>query len=170
MAYFRRDALEPPTDAPDFVIASIAGPLEIMDSCLRLYGHPQLLSIAEQINGPDFTPFTESIIVKPQVLGASVAWHQDGTTHWDKPDWDEGTHGFNFMFQFYGSTAANGVWVIPGSHKQGKLDIKKMIQANGGSDRLPHRIRRLVQARVVDATPGRVHDPMCAFLEEADLR
>ena len=127
----------PPADAPDFVISSISGPLQLMDSCLRLYGHPQLLSIAEQINGPDFTPFTESIIVKPPGLGASVAWHQDGTKQWDKPDWDQGTHGFNFMAQLYGSTAANGVWVLPGSHKQGRLDIKEMVEANDGSDRLP---------------------------------
>ena len=108
-----------------------------MDSCLRLYGHPQLLSVAEHINGPDFTPFTESIIVKPPGLGASVAWHQDGTKQWDKPDWDQGTHGFNFMAQLYGSTAANGVWILPGSHKQGRLDIKGMVEANNGSDRLP---------------------------------
>ena len=59
----------PPADAPDFVITSVSGPLQLMDSCLRLYGHPQLLSIAERINGPDFTPFTESIIVKPPGLG-----------------------------------------------------------------------------------------------------
>ena len=111
-----------------------------MDSCLRLYGHPQLLSIAEQINGPDFTPFTESVIVKQRGLGASVAWHQDGTTQWDRPDWDEGTHGFNFMAQLFGSTAANGVWVVPGSHRQGKLDIKEMIEDNGGSDRLPRAV------------------------------
>ena len=128
---------EPPADAPDFVISSISSPLQLMDACLRLYGHPQLLSIAEQINGPDFTPFTESIIVKPPGLGASVAWHQDGTKQWEKPDWDQGTHGFNFMAQLYGSTAANGVWVLPVSHKQGKLDIKGMIEANNGSDRLP---------------------------------
>ena len=127
----------PPEDAPDFVITSISSPLQLMDSALRLYGHPQLLSVAEHINGPDFTPFTESIIVKPPGLGASVAWHQDGTKQWDKPDWDQGTHGFNFMAQLYGSTAANGVWVLPGSHKQGKLDIKKMIEENNGSDRLP---------------------------------
>lgn len=128
---------EPPPDAPDYVISNIAAPLQIMDSCLRLYGHPHLLAIAEQINGPDFTPFTEAIIVKPPGLGASVAWHHDGTTHWDEPDWDEGTHGFNFMTQLYGSTAANGVWVIPGSHKRGKADIKALVEANGGSDRLP---------------------------------
>ena len=128
---------EPPTDAPDFVISSIDGPLQIMDACLRLYGHPQLMSIAEQINGPDFTPFAESIIVKLPGLGTSVAWHQDGTRLWDNPDWDQGAHGFNFMAQLFGSTAANGVWLLPGSHKQGKHDIRAMIEANDGSDRLP---------------------------------
>ena len=127
----------PPDNAPDYVIHKISSNLQIMDSCLRLYGHPQLLSIAEQINGPDFTPFAESIIVKPAGLGATVAWHQDGTQQWDKPDWDEGTHGFNFMAQIYGSTAANGVWMLPGSHKRGKIDIEAMIKANHGSDRLP---------------------------------
>ena len=126
----------PPDDAPDYVINSIASPLQIMDSCLRLYGHPKLLAVAENINGPDFTPFTESVIVKRAGLGPSVAWHHDGTTHWDSPDWDQGTHGFNFMAQLYGSTAENGVWLLPGSHKQGKMDIKAMVDANG-SDRLP---------------------------------
>ncbi len=133
----KMDEPTPPEDAPDFVITSVSGPLQLMDSSLRLYGHPQLLAVAEHINGPDFTPFTESIIVKPPGLGASVAWHQDGTKRWDKPDWDQGTHGFNFMAQLYGSTAANGVWVLPGSHKEGKLDIKAMVEDNGGSDRLP---------------------------------
>ena len=126
----------PPEDAPDFVINSIGSPLQIMDSCLRLYGHPQLLAIAAAINGPDFVPFTESVIVKRAGLGPSVAWHHDGTTHWDSPDWDEGTHGFNFMAQLYGSTAENGVWLLPGSHKLGKMDIKAMVEENG-SDRLP---------------------------------
>ena len=131
---------EAPEDAPDYVISGVGGPLQVMDSCLRLYGHPQLLTIAEEINGPDFTPFTESIIVKPEGLGASVAWHQDGTSQWDRADWDEGTHGFNFMAQLYGSTAANGVWVIPGSHKEGKIDIRQLVEMNGGSDQLPNAV------------------------------
>ncbi len=126
----------PPADAPDYVINSIGSPLQIMDSCLRLYGHPQLLAIAASINGPDFTPFTESVIVKRAGLGPSVAWHHDGTTHWNSPDLDEGTHGFNFMAQLYGSTAGNGVWLLPGSHKEGKSDIKALVEENG-SDRLP---------------------------------
>jgi len=64
-----------------------------------------------------------------------VAWHQDGTTHWNSPDWDQGIHGFNFMGQLYGCTAANGVWVVPGSHKQGKVDIASLV-AKAGSERL----------------------------------
>ena len=40
-----------------------------------------------------------------------MAWHQDGWTHWDSPDLDGGTHGFNFMAQLYGCNSANGLWV-----------------------------------------------------------
>ena len=59
----------PPSDAPDYVLYTISAPLQLMDSCLRLYGHPQLLSVAEQINGPDFAPFGEAIFVKQPGLG-----------------------------------------------------------------------------------------------------
>ena len=127
---------EAPDDAPDEVLLNISSPLQLMDSALQLYGHPDLLRIAEQINGPDFTPFSESIWVKQPGWGPSVAWHQDGTTHWDNPDLDHGTHGFNFMLQLYGSQPANALWVVPGTHKLGRIDIKALVAANGGSDRL----------------------------------
>ena len=117
----------PPPGAPQQVIHTIGGPLQVMDACLRLYGHAQLLAIAEQINGPDFTPFTETVLIKRAGLGPSVAWHQDGTTHWADPEWDEDAHGFNFMAQLYGSTAANGVWVVPGSHAVGQVDIAAAV-------------------------------------------
>ena len=39
------------------------------------------------------------------------------------------------MGQLYGCTAANGVWVIPGSHKGGKIDIAALA-ADAGTDRL----------------------------------
>ncbi len=68
--------------------------------------------------------------------GSTRAWHRDGVTHWDSPNWDQGTHGFNFMAQLYGCTPANGVWVVPGSHKLRKVDIKAMVE-EAGSDRLP---------------------------------
>ena len=56
---------------------------------MRAYAHPLLLRVAENINGEDFVPFTEGYFIKDPGLGASVAWHQDGTTHWDNPKWDQ---------------------------------------------------------------------------------
>ena len=123
-------------DAPKEIVYLILGDLQFSDACLRLYGHPQLLAVAAQINGEDFAPFNEALFLKEPGRGASVAWHQDGATHWDSPSWDQGSHGFNFMAQLYGCTAANGVWVVPGTHKLGKVDIKAMAEA-AGSDRLP---------------------------------
>ena len=121
--------------APKWVLQNLNGNLQLMDSCLRLYGHPGLLSIAAAINGPDFVPYNEVTFIKEPGLGPSVAWHQDGTTHWDSPDWDQGAHGFNFMAQLYPSTAGNAVWVLPGSHKMGKLDIARQV-TESGSERL----------------------------------
>jgi len=126
----------PAADAPKEVVYLILGSLQFSDAALRVYGHPQLLAVAAAINGPDFAPFNEALWIKEPGRGASVAWHQDGTTHWDDPAWDEGIHGFNFMGQLYGCTAANGVWVVPGSHKRGRIDIKAEA-AKAGTERLP---------------------------------
>ncbi|MCY3859988.1 MAG: phytanoyl-CoA dioxygenase family protein [Gammaproteobacteria bacterium] len=121
----------PDEDAPEEFIDLLIGNLQIMDSCLRLYGHPDLLTVAAAVNGDDFVPFNEVTFLKEPGLGVSVAWHQDGTTHWDSADWNQGKHGFNFMAQIYGSTPSNGVWVVPGTHKQGKVDIKALVQESG---------------------------------------
>ncbi|MGO9604205.1 MAG: phytanoyl-CoA dioxygenase family protein [Candidatus Binataceae bacterium] len=129
----------PPQEAPEYVMQLVLGSLQFSDACLRLYGHPQLLAVAEIINGEDFTPFNEAVWIKQPGLGGSVAWHQDGWTHWDNPTLDEGTHGFNFMAQLYGCNATNGLWVVPGSHRRGKADIKAMVAA-AGSDRLPEAV------------------------------
>jgi phytanoyl-CoA dioxygenase PhyH len=37
--------------------------------------------VAAAINGEDFVPFNEALFIKAPGLGASVAWHRDGTTH-----------------------------------------------------------------------------------------
>lgn len=123
--------------APEHVVFLMWGMCMGMPSGLRVYGHPDLLAIAEAINGPDFVPYNDATFVKQPGVGGSVAWHQDGTTHWGKPDWDEGSHGFNFQVQLYPTTAANCLWVVPGSHKLGKIDIKRKIAENGGDERLP---------------------------------
>ena len=87
-----------------------------------------------------FAPFNESLFIKEPGIGAAVSWHQDGSTHWDNPDFDGGIHGFNFMAQVYGSTAVNGVWVLPGSHKQGKL-ISPSLSKNPAANALPELFR-----------------------------
>jgi hypothetical protein len=135
----------PGNDAPAWTVELLDGNLHLSDACLRLYGHPGLLTVAESILGDDFVPYNEVTFVKEPGLGPSVAWHQDGTTHWTAPDWDQGAHGFNFMTQLYPSTAANGVWVVPGSHKRGKADIKKMV-AECGSDRIEGAVPMLCDA------------------------
>lgn len=126
----------PAADAPDEVVYLMLGTLQFSDALLRTYGHADLLAVAAAVNGDDFVPFNEAMFIKAPGLGASVAWHQDGITHWDSPNWDQGSHGFNFMGQLYGCTAANGVWVVPGSHKLGKVDIAARVAA-AGSERLP---------------------------------
>ena len=132
----------PADDAPAHTVYFINGILQVMDSCLRLYAHPELLKVTEAINGADFAPFGDSIWIKEPGLGTSVAWHQDGTTHWDHPRWDQGIHGFNFMAQLCRTTPENALWVVPGSHKLGKIDIKAQVEANG-SDRLPDAVPML---------------------------
>ena len=135
---------EPPKDAPEETLYFVYGIFQGMDACLRLYGHPDLLRVAEAINGGDFTPFADSIWIKEPGLGTSVAWHQDGTTHWNRPDWDEDIHGFNFMAQLCRTTPENALWVVPGSHKLGKIDIKGLVD-DAGTDRLPDAVPMLCE-------------------------
>lgn len=130
----------PSDDAPAHVVQIIAGMCELMESGLRVYGHPHLLAVAEAINGPDFVPYNDAIFVKQPGLGGSVAWHQDGVTHWDSAAWDEGIHGFNYQCQLNKTTAMSCLWIVPGTHKQGRVDIQAMVEANGGSDQLPDAI------------------------------
>ncbi|NKB98696.1 MAG: phytanoyl-CoA dioxygenase [Pseudomonadales bacterium] len=131
------DQPTPATDAPKKVPFLIGSMCQLSDAALRLYGHADILTVAEGINGPDFVPFNDATFVKQAGLGGSVAWHQDGLTHWNSPQWDEGIHGFNFQVQLYECTPYNCLWVMPGTHKLGKIDIKQRVADNGGSERLP---------------------------------
>lgn len=122
---------QPENAAPAKVVFLMGGMCQIMDGGLRLYGHPDLLAIAASINGDDFVPYNDAIFVKQPGVGGSVSWHQDGVTHWDAPDRDEGIHGFNFQVQLYDTSAQSCLWVVPGTHKLGKLDVKQLVEANG---------------------------------------
>jgi len=133
----RMDQPKPEGGAPEEVVFTMSSMCQSMPAGLRLYGHPQLLAVAASVNGDDFTPFNDAIFVKQPGLGGSVAWHQDGVTHWDSPDWDKGSHGFNFQVQLYPCTVGNCLWVGAGTHRQGRVDIKALVAANGGSEQIP---------------------------------
>ena len=126
----------PTADAPQATPVYLGGSLQFSKACLITYAHPGLLKMAEAINGIDFAPFHEGLFIKDAGLGAAVSWHQDGDTHWDNPNFDQDIHGFNFMGQIYGSTAVNGVWVLPGTHKQGRANIVQLVK-DAGTERLP---------------------------------
>lgn len=130
---------------PEKTIFLMIGLFEEMPSALRLSAHPKMLRVAEALNGSDFVPYNDTIFLKEPGVGASVAWHQDGTTHWDHPDWHPNIHGFNFMAQLCRTTPANALWVVPGSHKEGRIDIPARVAANGGSTQLPDAVPMLCE-------------------------
>jgi len=132
-------------DVAEETIFLMIGLFEEMGSALRLSAHPNMLGVAESLNGSDFVPYNDTIFLKEPGVGASVAWHQDGTTHWDSSAWHPGIHGFNFMAQLCRTTPANGLWVVPGSHKEGQIDIPARVAANSGSTRLPDAVPMLCE-------------------------
>jgi len=145
-------AMEAPEGAAEGVAESaektiflLLGLFETMESALRLSAHPGILRVAETLNGSDFVPYNDSIFLKEPGMGAAVAWHQDGTTHWENPNWDPGIHGVNFMAQLCRTTAANGLWVVPGSHRRGHVDIPELVSENGGSTLLPDAVPMLCE-------------------------
>jgi hypothetical protein len=141
----RMEEPEAAARVPEKAIFLMLGLFDEMDSALRLSAHPEMLRVAESLNGPDFVPYNDSIFLKEPGVGASVAWHQDGTTHWDSDRWHPDIHGFNFMAQLCRTTPANGLWVVPGSHQEGHIDIEARVSANGGSTRLPDAVPMLCE-------------------------
>ena len=124
------------------IVKMMFHPLMYMDSAVRMYGHPNILELAEGLNGPDFVPFNETIHHKGAGNGAASVWHQDGKTHWDEQgraleneDIKSPAHGINCSVAITKATPENCLWVLPGSHSYWRLH-------NGGSfppisDRLP---------------------------------
>lgn len=141
----RMDEPEARAAAPASTIFLMLGLFETMPSALRLSAHPDVLRITAAVCGPDFVPYNDTIFLKEPGLGASVAWHQDGTTHWDSPSWHPLAHGVNCMAQFRDTTPANALWTLPGTHRDGRVDIKARVAANGGSTYLPDAVPLLCE-------------------------
>ena len=133
-------------------VGLVSHPLMMMDSALRVYGHPEILRMVASVNGPDFVPFHESIFHKAAGAGPPTPWHQDGRTHWnddgealERPDGTGKTHGFNLSVSWSHCTPENCLWVVPGSHR-------RWLLANGGS--FPPISERLPEAVPMMLAPG----------------
>ncbi len=116
----------------DDPVAVVAGSLQLSDACLTAYGHAGLLAAAAQINGDDFVPLDESLVIRKPHMGMGLSWHQEGRSHWQSPDLDAGSHGLRFAARLYDGAAADGAWILPGSHTLGKVDIASMLAKGGG--------------------------------------
>ena len=125
-------------------------PFIFMESTLRAYGHPKILTVAESLYGQDFVPFHEAIFYKAPGNGLPTRWHQDGRTHWtedgealEQPDGSGKCHGYNMSVALSRCTAENCLWVVPGSHR-------RWLLTNGGEfppikERLPDAVPMLLQ-------------------------
>ena len=132
-------------DSARDAVTLVSHPLMMMDSALRVYGHPQILRMVASVNGHDFVPFHEAVFHKAAGVGTPTPWHQDGRTHWtndgkslEQPDGSGKTHGFNLSVSWSQGTPENCLWVVPGSHRQWLL-------ANDGefppiTERLPNAV------------------------------
>ena len=167
----------PPPHAPRKVLANWGSPMQYADSdtLVRAYGHPSFLKIAEAINGEDFVPFTETMWYKAP-YATSTAWHQDPSASWDeewaKPGFDVDKMGFSFHLSLYDGNAINSLWMLPGSQRQGRIDINALSASGDGSDRLPGAVPILlkpgdcfIQSRTAlhGAFANMSDEPRCTF-------
>lgn len=143
-------------------VTRLAHPLMLMDSALRVYGHPKLLKVAEAVHGEDFVPFHETIFHKPAFDGPPTGWHQDGRTHWtadgeslEGADGSGPAHGFNLALSWTNCTAENGLWVVPGSHRQWRM---------AGGEQFPP-----ISERIPDAVPMLLAPGDCGMVNRSAL-
>ena len=117
------------------VINRISRQLAHSETMRQVYGSPKILSTVASLYGPDFLPFAESIVIKMPTDGAPFPWHQDGKFKTGpQPE-----RGLNVGIYLYPSNEKNGcLYVIPGSHLKGQIDIEKEIEQHG--QRLPNAI------------------------------
>jgi ectoine hydroxylase-related dioxygenase (phytanoyl-CoA dioxygenase family) len=118
------------TSLPDGrkVINRISRQLAHSETMRQVYGNPKILSMVASLYGPDFLPFAESIVIKMPTDGAPFPWHQDGQFKTGpQPE-----RGLNVGIYLYPSNETNGcLYVIPGSHVKGQIDISKLIEQHG---------------------------------------
>lgn len=98
-------------------IRKIDGLVQGDDLFNKLGMHENIISIVEQIVGPDIKMFRNSLLLKPPEVGSIKGMHQDS------PYWPiEPMSLCSCWFTLDDATVENGTMaVIPGAHKQGPL-------------------------------------------------
>ena len=105
---------------------------------LEAYGNPRIHRAGYQLYGDEMVPFDESIVLQLPDHGTGFPWHQDGRFRTGV----DVERGHNFGIYLTASTEGNGALrVLPGSHRQGILDLAAMVEEHGfelpGSALLP---------------------------------
>lgn len=98
-------------------IRKIDGLVQEDDLFRQLGLHENIVSIIEQILGPDIKMFRNSLLLKPPKVGSQKGWHQD-SPYWPIEPMDL----CSCWFPLDDATLENGcMWAIPGGHTQGPL-------------------------------------------------
>jgi ectoine hydroxylase-related dioxygenase (phytanoyl-CoA dioxygenase family) len=132
--------------------------------------HPVVLeAVSQLLDGRPFWPRGGSLVYKLPGHGAAVPWHQDIPYYWrrtvnDVPRPRAQTYPTpNFTTDFYLEASRGdqgGVWCIPGSHRQGSVDVDAMVAEHGF---------RLPGAIPLEAEPGDVLFHHVALIHGSDV-
>ncbi|MDG0812698.1 phytanoyl-CoA dioxygenase family protein [Cohnella rhizosphaerae] len=98
------------------------------DPMKALLGHPFILRSVEKLQGRNFIPTWDSMVLKMPDEGIIVPWHRDA----EVPDGCTDPRPiFNVDFYLDAADLATCLWVIPGSNKWSKEACKARIEKDG---------------------------------------
>ncbi len=98
----------------------------LMRAPFDLATHPKVLAVVEALLGPDILLFDTTYIIKEPQSAGRINWHQD-LTYWGF----DGTDQVSVWIALSQANTASGCMrMVPGSHKQGRLDHHDGLDAN----------------------------------------
>ncbi|WP_217593672.1 phytanoyl-CoA dioxygenase family protein [Cohnella sp. GbtcB17] len=98
------------------------------DPMKALLGHPFILRSVEKLQGRNFIPTWDSMVLKMPDEGIIVPWHRDA----EVPEGCTDSRPiFNVDFYLDAADLATCLWVIPGSNKWSKEACKARIEQDG---------------------------------------
>ncbi|WP_127580085.1 phytanoyl-CoA dioxygenase family protein [Paenibacillus koleovorans] len=118
------------------VLRRIEYVIDKCDSMKVLLGHPFILRSVELLQGRNFIPTWDSMVLKMPDEGVIVPWHRDGETELSNPD---DSPIFNVDFYLDDADLSTCLWVIPGSNGWSPEEVKARCARPGfdTSDAVP---------------------------------